>query len=494
MGNQAGGYSKNPSEPSFYGGIYVKLDQDTFTSGDNLSGNIYLDLVNAYPGDKICIAIKGTEHAKWIDKEARYRQRPDGTQETYYVDVVREQGIDIIKQDLDVYDWQRGAIIPKGQYTFPFRFAVPKGLPGSFFFRGGTTVAEIRYSVEGYLKPERDNVPKLKHKLEVTVRESPNLNIQTKEISINKKLTTWCCFDQGTVSMRTAFEKNAYAPGEEARIICEVDNSKCQLAIPDVSFSLNQNIALNAGGHNRSFGFNIRSISLGRIEPGGNFVGQNRKEASIMLPPGQEGRAKDFNENTPEYSLDPKQFITPSCNGRLVKSSFSLGVGCSIDGCLCCDSAPYNSLPIVVYAPIKPKMADPTPPPNWQPQQMPAANLTIIVSNNAWGGTEIQIQQGGAGAPGMVGNQMPQQQPGFQASPQPGLQQQPQPGFQQQPQPGFQQQPQPGFQQQPQPGYQQPGFEQQQPQPGFQQQQAYGQPQSIQAQPVQIGQYPNQGY
>jgi hypothetical protein len=495
MGNQVAP-SGNPSEPGYYGGIFVKIDNETFTPGDTLRGTIYLNLTNAYPGDKICLSVKGTEYCKWVDRVHHSRQKPDGTMESYYEDIPREATIDIIKQELDVYDWNKGAIIPKGQYTFPFQFNVPQGLPGSFFFRRGNAVAEIKYSVEGFLKPEKDSVPKLKHKVPVTVRENPNTQIQTKEVSISKNLTTWCCCDQGTCTMRTAFEKNAYAPSEEARVITEVDNSKCSLGIPNVLFSLVQTIQLTAGQHSRHFSFTIRTTSLGRIEAGQTCLGEQRKEASIILPPGQEGKAKDFREGGMEgYEPDPTTVITPSAHGRLVKSDFFLQVTCQTEGCLCCDTAPSNSLPIMVYSPILIRQPDPTPPQNWQPQQMPAANLSIVITNTPGGGQTISIQQGAA--PAMVGNQMPQQ--GFaqpNQAPMNTMSQPQQPQFQQQPQPQqpqFQQQPQ--YQQpQTQPQYQQPQPQFQQQQPQFQQQQ----PQYIQPQTVQVGQnynnqYPPQG-
>lgn len=168
MGNDQ---SKNGVEVTQYGGIFFKLDQDFFNPGDTVTGNVFLDLRMPYPGDKICFEIKGEEYTKWIDKEARQRPRPDGNQETYYVDVPREGQYDILRQELTIYDWRQGMVIPPGQYNFPVSFLIPNGIPGSFYFHGGTTVAEIAYRVEAYLKPENDRVPRLRHKRNVTVRE-----------------------------------------------------------------------------------------------------------------------------------------------------------------------------------------------------------------------------------------------------------------------------------------------------------------------------------
>jgi hypothetical protein len=204
--------------------------------------------------------------------------------------------------------------------------------------------------------------------------------------------------------MKTSFEKTAYAPGEEARVITELDNSKGGLCIQNTTFSLNQTLSLTAGGHHRSFHWNVRSLDLGGAQPGDCFKGDNCKIGSIQLPPGQEGHSKEYrgeNAQISDVPLDPKMVLTPSTHGRLVKSDFYLTVGCNLDGCLCCDVPPSTTLPIQIYSAARSPVPDPQPPSNWQPQQMPTANLTITIVQRADGGQDIHIQQGES--------QMPQQ-------------------------------------------------------------------------------------
>jgi len=412
MGNDASTGGQRYQEASQYGGVYFQMDEAVAFPDQTLKGTVYLNLQRPYPGDKICFAIKGNEYTKWVDKEPHQRQRPDGTMETYYVDVTREGKQEILNNELTIYDWANGAIIPPGQYSFPISFRLPMGLPGSFFFQGVNIIAEIAYSVRAYLKPENDKIPKLEYKVPITIRETLNKNIQTQEIKLNKPLKTWCCCDQGTLNMRTAFEKNAYAPGEEARILTEVDNSKCSLMVQDVRFSLVQTIHLSAGPHGRQFHNVISSISLGSIQPGETCLGENVKKGVIQLPPGHEGSSKQFRGDgpLPDYNSDSKSMITPSCHGRLVKSDFALTVSCSMDGCLCCDSDPVNSIGIQIYSSAQKMQAPPQPPSGWKPQEMPMANLTITIVQRADGGQDIHIDTGAPGPnPGMANNQMPPQ-------------------------------------------------------------------------------------
>jgi len=44
-----------------YGGIYVATDKSHYTSGENVTGKIYLNFHSAYPGNTIFLKLKGLE-------------------------------------------------------------------------------------------------------------------------------------------------------------------------------------------------------------------------------------------------------------------------------------------------------------------------------------------------------------------------------------------------------------------------------------------------
>ena len=389
MGNSNSG-GKRYAEAQSFGDVYVELNQDNFVPGDTLTGTIYVNLRTPYSGDKLCLKVKGTEYTHWIDREARHRQvtrhrvvngqRQSYTAtETYYVDVTRESEKIIMKSIVDVYDWKHGTLLPAGQFSFPISFRIPDGIPGSFFLHRGRTIGEIRYRIEGFLKPDTANHPKLKHKIEILIREKVKKQIETTCLALDKPMKTWCCIDQGAVNAKTSFEKNAYAPSEEVRILAEVDNSKCKLNVQDIVFELTQTVVLQAKGHIKYLNYSIRTLSLGGLGAGETCIGDQNKHASMKLPPGQSGAAKHLKNNTNEQSPDPSQILTPSTHGALVKSDFHLKVRCLMDGCLCCDTNPTTDLPIQIYAPLYPKQPAPVPPVNWHPQPMPTVNLTINV-------------------------------------------------------------------------------------------------------------------
>jgi hypothetical protein len=48
--------------------------------------------------------------------------------------------------------------------------------------------------------------------------------IKNDKQEMEAQVTSCCCFDKGITRIRCFFEKNAYSPGEDAKMYCVVDN------------------------------------------------------------------------------------------------------------------------------------------------------------------------------------------------------------------------------------------------------------------------------
>jgi len=387
MGNDP---SKNGG--SKYGGIYVHFDKPVYSPTETATGTINLNLVQQYPGTQLYITLKGVEYTRWIQRVRKTSRRTSGRTgrrrggrrkgrvSHHYVRVPRSAKLETINEEFPIHTWtQTQGYIPPGQYSFPFAFMVPKGLPGSFYFERGTSQGSIRYIIKGMLASTDRNVPIVKHERDIVIRENLYQQIQTREVLIDKNIKSCCCCSKGRLNIKTHFEKNAYAPGETARMITEIDNSQCSSAISSLKFQLVQNIHLQAHAHRKTIPTVICSDGLGRVAGGAQ---KEVKESSIKLPPGQEGKVIEYqindqgevDENDDESALVSK--ITPSVNGYLVKSNFVLKLKTEIDACICCDVSPEALLPIQVYSVSL--LQEPQPyVANWQPVQMPVSNLSV---------------------------------------------------------------------------------------------------------------------
>jgi len=374
MGNDSS-KNKNGMAGSQYGGLYIHLDKSVYSPEETATGTINIQLHQPFPGYQLHMTLQGTEFARWVQRQRRTRRRKGKTSH-YYVNVTRRAQLETINQNITIYTWdQNQGMIPPGQYSFPFAFMIPKGLPGSFYFQRGSAIGSIRYLIKGFLVPSDPRVPTVQHERDLTIRENLYQQIQTRETFVNKEIKSCCCISKGNLNIKTYFEKNAYAPGETARIISEIDNSSCSSAISSLKFELVQSINLQAQRFHKSLSSVISSTSLGKIEGG---APKEVKESSIKLPPGQEGKVMEYNDGDNQYQDESAlvNSITPSVNGFLVKSNFALRLSTEVDACVCCDVMPQTSLPIQVYSVAL--LNQPVPVvPNWQPIQMPVSNLTV---------------------------------------------------------------------------------------------------------------------
>lgn len=391
--------NKNSSPTGDYGGIYVKMNDEVLLTGTTASGTIYLNLTKDYPGEKLCLRITGNEYTKWVENEKQAHKNPNPV--TRFADNL------IVNKEIEIHNWNKREYIPKGQYTFPFQFAVPKGLPSSFYFRRVTAVAQIKYFITVFTKSEKKKVPQISYQIPVLIRESFEANVESKEISTNSNLTTCCCIHHGSIGIRTAFEKNAVAPGETVSIISEIDNSKNTLPISKVKYLLTQKIVLHAEGHKKVFNFTIKTVELGKVDQGQTKKGSNKLEASLTLPPCQEAGSSDIAKIhlLQEYNPDPTSIITPSAHGKNIKSDINLVVASDIQRCMFCQSQPATSLPIFVYSANLQLEPEPQVPLNWEPEQMPVTNFTVAPVQQ-----EMVLNQAPAEAGlGMIATQMPHQ-------------------------------------------------------------------------------------
>jgi hypothetical protein len=73
-------------------------------------------------------------------------------------------------------------------------------------------------------------------KQEIIMRET--VSIKNDHQIMEAHVTSCCCIDQGTTRIECYFEKNAYTPGEEAKIYCKCDNTEGKSAVVSVDVSL----------------------------------------------------------------------------------------------------------------------------------------------------------------------------------------------------------------------------------------------------------------
>lgn len=68
-----------------YGEIYVATDKPHYTSGENVTGKIYLNFHSAYPGNTIFLKLKGLERCKFQRKHTRHHGTGKNRRKSTYI-------------------------------------------------------------------------------------------------------------------------------------------------------------------------------------------------------------------------------------------------------------------------------------------------------------------------------------------------------------------------------------------------------------------------
>ena len=69
------------------------------------------------------------------------------------------------------------------------------------------------------------------------------------------------------------FEKDGYMPGELVQIIMEIDNTYCDVAIPDISITISNVVTMRSQGHSTSDSFTLFNKTVNGVAQGGKATG-----------------------------------------------------------------------------------------------------------------------------------------------------------------------------------------------------------------------------
>ena len=125
------GNSQNPDIANKYGQIYMQTYSKNYFQGETVTGSIFINILQPYPGKTLHILLEGQEFCQWA-KKIRNKDRLKGS-----VEKKKKRGPkgsrDIYSHKIAVHSFGDHKI-PKGQWNFPFSFDLDKNMPASFKF------------------------------------------------------------------------------------------------------------------------------------------------------------------------------------------------------------------------------------------------------------------------------------------------------------------------------------------------------------------------
>jgi len=147
-----------------------------------------------------------------------------------------------IDQRFTVYEFPY-PYIPSGQYTFPFSFVLPMGLPAYYThtwdFQSRFCFADISYTCTASLQADAMNMGALWNQQPFTVSQAPIHMGEHKESTVTTEMKCCCCINRGKVTIKAQFDRGDYKTGDVANLLAEIDNTQSKNNVNSVVASFN---------------------------------------------------------------------------------------------------------------------------------------------------------------------------------------------------------------------------------------------------------------
>lgn len=287
-----------------------------------------------------------------MDRES-YTVRDGDRSVTKYRDLPRWGKNIFFEIRVEVFNF--GGHVQPGQYSFPFSFVLPHGLPGVFNATGrDQSEARVEYRLRSECCVGGIFNSDLHHTQYLVVNERLNEGINAMVHEKNVTVNCCCCFGRGDASLRTKMDKSCYNPGETAQIVCDVANRSSE-AFPIVRVRLERTLLLRDNHGHRHWVKNVVSENdYAGVPENTERLGPN----ALYLP------------------LNLSSGIYPTTRGRLVECTYAVDVQFAAKGC--CVSNLDVRTPVRIYAPLPPPAAFyQQPPPGWSPHVMNPTSVSL---------------------------------------------------------------------------------------------------------------------
>uniref|UniRef100_UPI003AAE6A17 arrestin domain-containing protein 3-like n=1 Tax=Centroberyx gerrardi TaxID=166262 RepID=UPI003AAE6A17 len=201
--------------------------ENTFTSGDFVSGQITLELAKDCQIDSLSVKFKGKAEVLWTERHGKttvvYHSKDKYFSIKQYF--IREQKGQ--EDDFQALLTDQGGkaycnVVAPGCHVYPFTFQIPaQDMPSSF----EGSVGKIVYSLEARLSRSMRIDSKASTKINFVSRADPNSFLVLMEPQHESKDKKMKFLNSGTVGMDVNIEKTGYCQGEGIKVVASIQNN-----------------------------------------------------------------------------------------------------------------------------------------------------------------------------------------------------------------------------------------------------------------------------
>mmetsp|Transcript_11862 Transcript_11862/g.17348 ORF Transcript_11862/g.17348 Transcript_11862/m.17348 type:complete len:340 (+) Transcript_11862:11-1030(+) len=241
--------------------LYIAVEQMSAEAGSEISGLVHMNVSSTFKAKSLVFEFSGTERCRFGNSGIKCK----GT-----------------KVCMSMESWN-GNKLQEGQYSYPFRFAIPNTVPGSFKVSSSSLSAEVAYFAKCYLLNKNDK-KEAKDKTRILVYQAIDLDRFSIK-NIDRIPIQKCCCNYGTSVIEAKCDKNAYLPSELVKVIVEVNNSQCKASIDRLECCLYRTIRLAGKGQKvKVVREKLHSSSTRKRIPGGiSLLSEQAVQVEINL-------------------------------------------------------------------------------------------------------------------------------------------------------------------------------------------------------------------
>ncbi|CDW80504.1 UNKNOWN [Stylonychia lemnae] len=220
------------TRPKFEKGhIFVTVDKQHYNVGEDIHGVVHVQLEQPFAGKALKVEILGYEKTKWVTREQRGEHSHKETHKGRH---------EFLQIHYNIATFEDGIVQP-GQYSFPFVYNLPEWLPSNVvYISDKSSRFWINYKLKATLEQnfEDQNKAPLKpfmSRRKLYIHKKPEQPHFNKELKLEKNIKTFYFIKQGLSKVDLVFEKDTFSQGEVGKVLCNVDNTKCDKDIESIT-------------------------------------------------------------------------------------------------------------------------------------------------------------------------------------------------------------------------------------------------------------------
>jgi len=240
--------------------VLVYTTKDQYNPGECIQGFAHVSINTSTNFSGLFVKLSGKERLRFDDYETYYVPHTEtytvnGKTEVRHTTRAVQRRVDRFGKhvlfSVEVMLLAGGQLIP-GQYTVPFTFVLPLGLPGSFSLRGSDFECGIEYTVKGLLRVPGIFKANLRSVRSFDVTQSSPTSMRSIMASANSDINVCCCFNRGAAYLSFRCTRDTFFCGESVSLVANAFNDSTS-DLKRLTVKLRRCIKLRADtGHSKS--------------------------------------------------------------------------------------------------------------------------------------------------------------------------------------------------------------------------------------------------